>query len=109
MTAGADFTIYLKPTLHGGFIESTKRSIEAPVTLRQRDVAPSCIGWTCKDHCHTGCKNTFQHYAAPFDAPSTGSDIDFGNGLVVSKTLSNGRMTRKCRKYHAVAIRDNTT
>jgi hypothetical protein len=46
---------------------------------------------------------------ADLDLGKTGSDIDFGSGLVVSKTLSRGRITRKCMKYQAVAIRDNTT
>ncbi len=114
MAAGADFTINLKSTLHGRLVVVTKRTREAPVALHQSDVTTTSgkrrtVQAEQAGHRGDRSNQKLTHQAAPFAVASTGSEIDFGSGFVVSNTLSIGRMIRKCRKYQAVAMRESTT
>ena len=114
MAASAYLAIDLKTTLHRALVEKAERASKAPLAGDELHIAAtSCLSRAGKpdqgrQHGH-GCNQKFTHQAAPLAVASTGSEIDFGSGLVVSKTLSIGRITRKCRKYHAVATREATT
>ena len=114
MAASTDFLIDLEATLHGSLVEIAERPGKAPLARDEFHItAASRLGWAGKTNHRrqrgNGCNQKLAHQAAPFAVASTGSEIDFGSGLVVSKILSSGRIARKCRKYQAVAIRESRT
>ena len=114
MTTGADLAIDLEATLQRTLVEIAERTRKAPFAglKRDRTTASGMRGSGQTDRRHEGNGRSNQeltHQATPFAVARTGSEIDFGSGFVVSKMLSIGRNTRKCRKYQAVAIRDSRT